>query len=113
MEVLPAPISPTSTMLRPLSESGRGIDSLSAVLRVMVAKASTRDRGQAMRSGRGESTPKTRTDGTHPMTRIFLIVVAAGLLILAVGAGFLGAFPPNPQVKVVEKVLPNDRFQGR
>lgn len=66
-----------------------------------------------MRPGRGESDPPSWTDGTHPMTRIFLIVVAAGLLILAVGAAFLGAFPPNPQVKAVEKVLPNDRFQGR
>ena len=47
------------------------------------------------------------------MTRIFLIVVAAGLLILGVGVVFLGAFPPNPQVKAIEKVLPNDRFQGR
>jgi hypothetical protein len=47
------------------------------------------------------------------MTRIFLIVVAVGLLILAVGVVVLGAFPPNPQPKAVEKVLPNDRFQGR
>ncbi|MGE0226373.1 MAG: hypothetical protein AB7F35_05940 [Acetobacteraceae bacterium] len=47
------------------------------------------------------------------MTRIFLIVVAAGLLLLAVGMVLLGAFPPNPEPKSIEKVLPNDRFQGR
>ncbi len=47
------------------------------------------------------------------MTRIFLIVVAAGLLLLAVGVVILGAFPPNPQPKPVEKVLPNEKFQGR
>lgn len=47
------------------------------------------------------------------MTRIFLIVVAAGLLLLAVGMVLLGAFPPNPQPQAVEKTLPNDRFQGR
>ncbi len=47
------------------------------------------------------------------MTRIFLIVVAAGLLLLAVGMVLLGAFPPNPPPQAVEKTLPNDRFQGR
>lgn len=47
------------------------------------------------------------------MTRIFLIVVAAGTLLLAVGMVLLGAFPPNPQPQAVEKTLPNDRFQGR
>jgi hypothetical protein len=47
------------------------------------------------------------------MSRIFLIVVAVGLVILAVGVVVLGSFPPNPPAKPVEKVLPNDRFQGR
>jgi hypothetical protein len=47
------------------------------------------------------------------MTRIFLIVVAAGLLLIAVGAMVLAVFPPNPRTQPVEKVLPNDRFQGR
>jgi hypothetical protein len=47
------------------------------------------------------------------MIRIFLVVVAAGLLLLAVGVLILGAFPPNPQPHPVEKVLPNDKFQGR
>jgi len=46
------------------------------------------------------------------MTRIFLIVVAAGLLLMAVGAVVVGVFPPNPRTQPVEKVLPNDRFQS-
>lgn len=46
------------------------------------------------------------------MTRIFLIVVAAGIVLLVAGAIVLSSFPPNPQVHSVEKVLPNDRFQG-
>jgi hypothetical protein len=46
------------------------------------------------------------------MTRIFLMVLAAGLLLLAVGVVILGAFPPNPAPHPVEKVLPNDRFKG-
>lgn len=47
------------------------------------------------------------------MSRIFLIVVAVGVLALAVGAGLLGAFPPQPPPKAIEKTLPNERFQGR
>jgi hypothetical protein len=47
------------------------------------------------------------------MSRIFLIVVAVGLLALAAGALLLGAFPPQPQPKPIEKTLSNDRFQGR
>ena len=47
------------------------------------------------------------------MIRIFLAVVAAGLLLLAVGVVMLGVFPPNPQPHAVEKVLPNDKFQSR
>jgi hypothetical protein len=45
------------------------------------------------------------------MIRIFLVVVAAGLLLLVVGILMLGAFPPNPHPQAVEKVLPNDKFQ--
>jgi hypothetical protein len=44
------------------------------------------------------------------MVRIFLAVVAAGLLILIGGALMLGAYPPTPQPHPVEKVLPNDKF---
>ena len=46
------------------------------------------------------------------MTRIFLIVVAAGILLLAVGLLVIGAFPPSPRTQPIEKVLPNDRFQS-
>ena len=42
--------------------------------------------------------------------RIFLFVVAAGLLLMAIGVVMLGAFPPTPQPHAVEKVVPNDRF---
>jgi hypothetical protein len=44
------------------------------------------------------------------MIRIFLAVVAAGLLILMAGLLMLGAFPPSPQPHPVEKVVPNDKF---
>ena len=44
------------------------------------------------------------------MVRIFLIVIAAGLIILGVAVLMLGAYPPNPATHPVEKVLPNDKF---
>jgi hypothetical protein len=44
------------------------------------------------------------------MFRIFVAVVGAGLIIIVGGALILGAFPPNPQPKQVERVLPNDKF---
>jgi hypothetical protein len=47
------------------------------------------------------------------MFRIVLVLVAAGLLLLAVGVLMLGAFPPEPRTQPIEKVLPNDRFQSR
>lgn len=46
------------------------------------------------------------------MIRIFLVVVAAGLLLLAAGALILGAFPPTPRPQPVEKVVPNDKFSN-
>jgi len=48
----------------------------------------------------------------HAMIRIFLIVVAAGLVILGATVVFLGMYPPNPTPHPVEKVLPNDKFQS-
>ncbi len=42
--------------------------------------------------------------------RIFLAVIGAGLIILIGGALILGAFPPTPQPKTIEKVVPNDKF---
>jgi hypothetical protein len=47
------------------------------------------------------------------MLRTFLIILAAGLIALAAGLAYLGAFPPAPHVQTVEKVLPNDKFQSR
>ena len=47
------------------------------------------------------------------MTRIFLFVVAAGLVVLIAAVVILGAFPPDPATHPVEKVLPNDKFQTR
>lgn len=46
------------------------------------------------------------------MGRIFLVVVAAGLLLLGLLVLGLGAFPPSPSQHPVEKVLPNDRFHA-
>ena len=46
------------------------------------------------------------------MIRIFLVVVAAGLVIIGATVVFLGAYPPNPSPHPVEKVLPNDKFQS-
>jgi len=45
------------------------------------------------------------------MNRFFLIVVAVGLVAIAVGVLALGAFPPTPNPQPVQKVLPNDKFQ--
>ena len=47
------------------------------------------------------------------MIRIFLIVVAAGLVILGATVVFLGSYPPNPSSRPIEKVLPNDKFPSR
>jgi len=47
------------------------------------------------------------------MIRIFMIVVAAGLVILGATLVILGAYPPTPTPKPVERVLPNDKFQSR
>ena len=45
------------------------------------------------------------------MTRLFLIVLVAGLLVVGVAVVLLGSFPPNPAPHPVERVLPNDKFQ--
>jgi hypothetical protein len=44
------------------------------------------------------------------MIRIFLAVVAVGMVILVGGMLILGAFPPSPHQQAVEKVVPNDKF---
>ena len=45
------------------------------------------------------------------MIRVFLIVVALGVLLLAGGVVYLGMFPPTPQQHAVEKTLPIDKVQ--
>jgi len=47
------------------------------------------------------------------MIRIFLIVVAAGAVVLGATVLMLGVWPPNPTPHPVGKVLPNDKFQSR
>ena len=44
------------------------------------------------------------------MRSVFLIVVLVGSVLLAAGLLALGAFPPDPHQKQIQKVLPNDRF---
>ena len=44
------------------------------------------------------------------MRSVFMIVVLIGSLVLAAGLLALGAFPPEPHPKQIQKVLPNDRF---
>ena len=46
------------------------------------------------------------------MIRIFLIVMAAGLIVSGAAVVILGTYPPNPAPHPVEKVLPNDKFQS-
>jgi len=46
------------------------------------------------------------------MRSSLLIVVVVGLIIALIGLLALGAFPPQPHPRQVEKVLPNDRFQS-
>jgi hypothetical protein len=51
-----------------------------------------------------------RTASGVLMIRIFLFVVAAGLVLMTIGVVMLGTFPPTPQPHAVEKVIPNDKF---
>lgn len=44
------------------------------------------------------------------MIRIFLFVVAAGVMLGLAGLGYLGLFPPHPVVHQVVTVLANSRF---
>ncbi len=45
------------------------------------------------------------------MIRIFLIVVAAGIVAVGIAVLYLGAFPPNPAAHHVERTVPNDQFK--
>jgi hypothetical protein len=74
------------------------------MLRVMTADASTARIGQA----------KTRQESVgQAMIRIFMIVVAAGLVILGAITVYVGLNPPNPTPHTVEKQLPTDKFPSR
>ena len=44
------------------------------------------------------------------MRRPLLIALLLGLVAIVIGVAMLGAFPPEPHVQPVQKVLPNDRF---
>ena len=71
----------------------------------MAAEASTAGHAQAKLVGPMESS-------ASQMSRIYLLVVVAVLVLLGAGGLLLGAFPPTPQVQPVEKVLPNDQFKS-
>lgn len=45
------------------------------------------------------------------MSRIFLFVALVLVVVLCVGGVLLGAFPPDPKVQQIQKVIPNDRFK--
>jgi hypothetical protein len=47
------------------------------------------------------------------MRSIVVLVVLIGGLALAVAVLALGAFPPDPHPRQIQKVLPNDRFAPR
>ncbi len=42
----------------------------------------------------------------HDMIRVFLIVLGAGLVVLAVAVLFVGIFPPKPHVHTVQHAVP-------
>ncbi len=44
------------------------------------------------------------------MGRLILGVLLAGLLVIGLGMLALGAFPPQPKVTPIHKVMPNERF---
>jgi hypothetical protein len=46
------------------------------------------------------------------MFRVLLFVVIAGAIAIGGGVLMLGIFPPAAHPQKVEKVVPNDRFQG-
>ena len=47
------------------------------------------------------------------MSRIVATVVVLLLVVLGIGMVVLGAFPPQPRLEQVQRVLPNDKFQPR
>ena len=47
------------------------------------------------------------------MFRGILIVIAVGVVLLGGVFVYLGAFPPEPTTREIQRTLPNDRFPGR
>ena len=45
------------------------------------------------------------------MGRVLLVVVVLGILVIGGAIAYFGAFPPEPRVQPVSKVLPNDQFK--
>jgi hypothetical protein len=44
------------------------------------------------------------------MGRLFFYVFVLGLLLTGLGFLALGAFPPEPKLAPVHKIMPNERF---
>lgn len=47
------------------------------------------------------------------MGRLVGVILAVLLLLVLVGLGVLGAFPPAAKPEQVQRVVPNERFIGR
>ena len=45
------------------------------------------------------------------MSRVFLLVILAGVIVVVAGIVVLGAFPPHPRSATVQQVLPNSGFK--
>ncbi len=45
------------------------------------------------------------------MSRMFLIVLASVIIVAAIVALVVGAFPPTPAEHHVERTVPNDQFK--
>lgn len=47
------------------------------------------------------------------MGRLVGVILAVLLILVLVGLGVLGAFPPAAKPEQVQRVVPNERFIGR
>ncbi len=47
------------------------------------------------------------------MGRLVVVILGVLLLVMAIGLGILGAFPPAAKPEQVQRILPNERFNGR
>ena len=113
MLVLPAPIRPTSTTLRP---ARAGIVSARQVARGMgVAARVARilERGDVARHGGGRlahASQSTAKDGAWVGCVDASVRSAARCWSWWAALLVLGAFPPQPRTEQVQRVLPNDQF---